>query len=230
MNAMHLQTHVDPRAASTRKPRWLAARSLTLCLSLTICALANAQVETDLPVERKDYRVELVVFEFLGDSPSEDWQSARGDSEDEQTTASRSPKAALRFEKADPAGHTLNEVAAKLRGSRDYRPLLHTAWIQPGYSAEEAPSLALDRIARANGGLRGNVTLHVSRYLHLRLDLSMPATSAAASNQTSLTLNERPTYKLSESRRIRSGELHFFDHPKFGVLARIEPVDADNTP
>ncbi len=30
---------------------------------------------------------------------------------------------------------------------------------------------------------------------------------------------------MSESRRMRSGEIHFLDHPKFGVLVTIEPTD-----
>ena len=31
---------------------------------------------------------------------------------------------------------------------------------------------------------------------------------------------------LSESRRMRPGELHYLDHPWLGILVRIEPVDA----
>jgi hypothetical protein len=35
----------------------------------------------------------------------------------------------------------------------------------------------------------------------------------------------RPPYMvMEESRRVRSGELHYLDHPKLGVLVRIEPV------
>jgi len=30
---------------------------------------------------------------------------------------------------------------------------------------------------------------------------------------------------LDESRRMRSSELHYLDHPKLGVLVRIEPVE-----
>jgi hypothetical protein len=37
--------------------------------------------------------------------------------------------------------------------------------------------------------------------------------------------------ELREQRRMRSGELHYLDHPKFGVLARIDPVQApDESP
>src|SRR5690606_29729616 len=30
--------------------------------------------------------------------------------------------------------------------------------------------------------------------------------------------------QLRESRRVREGELHYLDHPKLGVVVRIEPV------
>ena len=29
---------------------------------------------------------------------------------------------------------------------------------------------------------------------------------------------------LDESRRMRSEEIHYLDHPKFGVIVRIDPV------
>jgi len=30
---------------------------------------------------------------------------------------------------------------------------------------------------------------------------------------------------MNEQRRIKSLELNYFDHPRFGVLARVVPVD-----
>lgn len=39
---------------------------------------------------------------------------------------------------------------------------------------------------------------------------------------------EQPSYlRLDQSRRVRSGELHYLDHPELGVLVRITPVQAD---
>ena len=36
---------------------------------------------------------------------------------------------------------------------------------------------------------------------------------------------EEPAYmELREQRRMRSGELHYLDHPKFGILARVDPI------
>ncbi|MDY6827909.1 MAG: CsiV family protein [Pseudomonadota bacterium] len=34
---------------------------------------------------------------------------------------------------------------------------------------------------------------------------------------------------MSQSRRMRSGELHYLDHPRFGLLVLVEPVDPEYT-
>jgi hypothetical protein len=32
--------------------------------------------------------------------------------------------------------------------------------------------------------------------------------------------------RIRETRRIRNGNLHYFDHPDFGVIASVRPVSA----
>jgi hypothetical protein len=43
-----------------------------------------------------------------------------------------------------------------------------------------------------------------------------------------------PRYTLSATRNVRRDELHYFDHPAFGVLVRVTrlpvPDDAGNRP
>jgi hypothetical protein len=34
-----------------------------------------------------------------------------------------------------------------------------------------------------------------------------------------------PTFRLAEKRRITSSELHYFDHPRFGMLAMVTPYE-----
>lgn len=36
-------------------------------------------------------------------------------------------------------------------------------------------------------------------------------------------------YYLSQSQNIKKGEIHYFDHPLFGMLAKITPVEQDQT-
>ena len=44
------------------------------------------------------------------------------------------------------------------------------------------------------------------------------------STASALSLDASRYFLLDETRRMRSGELHYFDHPKFGVLIQIDPV------
>ncbi len=78
--------------------------------------------------------------------------------------------------------------------------------------------------------LEGTVRLVLSRYLHLEPDLryytgetTQPVQQAGGDSAFySMTL-QPVVYRLEQSRRLRSGELHYFDHPAFGILARVTP-------
>ena len=80
----------------------------------------------------------------------------------------------------------------------------------------------------------GTIRLSLTRYLHVKLDLSyvdgQAAQAVGAPSQAGLTELPLPTrYHLSAERRISSGELHYFDHPAFGVLIKITPVKPSTT-
>ena len=138
--------------------------------------------------------------------------------------------AVQRFELIEPAEYALTDAYARLRSSPDVRPILHTAWRQPVYGPENASTWNLTSIARPPRQLGGSVSLFVSRYLHLTLDLELA--ELPKSSVSGLGFAESVVYRLSERRgKMRSDELHFFDHPRFGALARItrEP-DAESAP
>ncbi|XOV81902.1 MAG: CsiV family protein [bacterium] len=136
----------------------------------------------------------------------------------------------------------LNEDVKSINRQRTLRPLIHRRWRQP-VPEREAPApvyieLPLDQRnpATATGYPRveGFVDVTVSRYLHFAATLwyhadtlgaapiMMPLRQAYASPRQSFP--DEPYMQLKESRRLRSGELHYLDHPKFGVLVIIEPV------
>ena len=134
----------------------------------------------------------------------------------------------------------LTEEGRRLGNSRNYVLLAHMAWIQPGYAREDAIAFPLAELAGPASGLHGDLTLHLSRYLHLQFDLAIdeqpktPAEESAAplkalvsfagSWNSSEAEDLLPEYRITEKRRMRSGELHYIDHPRFGVLTRISKV------
>lgn len=99
--------------------------------------------------------------------------------------------------------------------------------------------------------LDGTVTIRLSRYLHIEADMiwhrsealaeTTPAETPPPTEQSpevepiEITQNGAPLateqtmvvrgYRLQESRRMRSKELHYLDHPVYGILALITPVD-----
>lgn len=93
--------------------------------------------------------------------------------------------------------------------------------------------------------LDGTVRLIVSRYLHLRADLYYTAPvewtdgedaagqAAAAGTAASPRITRGPdgqamlSYGMNQGRRMRSGELHYLDHPVIGLLVKVTPYEDD---
>ena len=77
---------------------------------------------------------------------------------------------------------------------------------------------------------RGTVRVHLSRFLHITLDLTYQgapdATPAFGASDRLDELVLAPRYRITATRSARSGELHYFDHPAFGVLVRVTPLPA----
>ena len=56
-----------------------------------------------------------------------------------------------------------------------------------------------------------------SQELKLFLTRESPEEYVILSKEDSMKLN----YQLKQSRKLKSGELHYIDHPKFGIIYRI---------
>ena len=114
----------------------------------------------------------------------------------------------------------------RLRAISAYHPLVHVGWVQPGLP--EADSMPIDISTFGVLNPRGTVRVHLARFLHITLDLTYQGTgSASGSPGAGDGLDEivlAPQYRLTTTRSARSNELHYFDHPAFGVLVRITPV------
>ncbi len=57
------------------------------------------------------------------------------------------------------------------------------------------------------GVLEGSINLYKNRYLHINADLVFNSFDGAV--------------RLNENRRLKSKELHYLDHPLFGLLVRV---------
>jgi hypothetical protein len=133
---------------------------------------------------------------------------------------------ALRVRPLRPDELKLGNEYRKLRAIAAYEPLVHVGWVQPGLAEADAVPMDLGTLGVLNP--RGTVGVHLIRYLHVTLDLTYQAPLSTTPAQSSVDgLDEiilAPQYRLTTTRRVSSGELHYFDHPAFGVLVRVSPV------
>ena len=66
--------------------------------------------------------------------------------------------------------------------------------------------------------VEGTISMTRGRYLHLDVQLWM-------NEQGSLIGQQNSFIELRESRRMRSREVHYLDHPAFGMLVNVVPAD-----
>ena len=199
------------RNNTLRRSAWLTLPVLVLLL-----AAAAAQAAPDL------YDVEVILF---SNAP------AGGDTE----LVSQGDGGAMPARTAFPAGdftelsagdYQLNNIQGGLAAASGYRVLFHRAWRQLAY--DRANAVAYPVRAQAEYGresVTGTISLIKERYLHLDVDLLMTARSATPAPAAGEP-GSRPVFRLAEKRRIKSGELHYFDHPRFGLIARVTPYQA----
>ena len=108
------------------------------------------------------------------------------------------------------AQYALDGIWTAMRRSAEYRPLAHFAWAMPADWTGEAIPLRLSTLVADTLPFSGLVTLEEDRFVLVTLDVRMPADEDA-----------RGEYRLTERRRLQLGEVHYFDHPRFGVIMRM---------
>ena len=149
----------------------------------------------------------------------------------------------------------LQQQWSRLLNSKRFEPILQKTWLQQDppakngpalrihfgaalpmdrapsnyYGAAEAPEQALyfgdtqpaiaDSEPELIYTLDGSISLLLSRFLHLEADLAW--TQADRDGVLG-------SYRLTESRRMRSGELHHLDSPRFGMLVQIRKTDYES--
>jgi len=145
-----------------------------------------------------------------------------------------------RLEVLDPDRYAMVDIYKKLVELDAYKPIMRAAWTQATYEEEDTLPIRLRRLGDAPLRLDGNVTLYLSRYLHLVVDLTIESEHEQSATRNvdlpsyygdrrasrnygyGYEQEQKPIkYSISENAIFRNGELRYYDHPRFGVLARI---------
>lgn len=203
-----------------------AARLAALALAATLAAGSTTPVSAADPW----FAVELIAFDDLeGDGiHAEVWPADPGEPPvDDAVELANLSRAAGAFRLTPRSELRLHDTWGALRRSSRYRPLLHVGWRLPGIARDAARWAYLG--PRLGGGrdgtlVRGAARVSLARYLHLELDLLYDRPRSESHETPGDAVPTR--FRLRSSRRMRSNELHYIDHPLFGVLVvitRVEP-------
>jgi hypothetical protein len=161
--------------------------------------------------------------------------------------SSANSEGALAFSSRE-ANSSLQAILRSLRRSSRFTVLSQQSWVQP-IGSEPTPILIQagqrydDRFE-----VEGTLSFTRSRFLHLQTNLwytvfeprsgeSNPFLAGFQSNLSDEILSQHPelvkverergqyfaarTHPMFQSRRMRSDELHYIDHPLFGIVVRI---------
>ncbi len=132
--------------------------------------------------------------------------------------------------------------AATLSRSADYKLLYHRGWLQSIGGKSTARNVRI-KADFEDYQLDGNLKIYRNRFLHAQPTLELTATtpyrlpqpeqpSSAAPDSAVQVVNpvgepveDGQHWRMDQSRRMRSNETHYIDHPRFGVLLRIRALN-----
>ena len=147
------------------------------------------------------------------------------------------------FSQLGPKDRDLNALFKKLKRAKDYSPKLHFAWLQAIDANSLGNAIHIHAQAgktvkpnqkwtarRQNPHIDGYVRLQRGIYLHFTVDFRLSDKAQKPSGMASFldpgtNNNENPIYRIKQRRRIRNNELHYFDHPKFGIISKVTPLE-----
>ena len=128
------------------------------------------------------------------------------------------------FRHKPPSEMSMSDYAQRLIRNGGFEILQHMAWQQQVPVRGDPQPIYLNL---KDGALQGQIDITLGRYLHTAATLWLRADERVTSPQKEADSQPLvPLYaQMQQSRRMRSGELHYFDHPLFGMIVRIEKVE-----
>ena len=193
-------------------------------LSMTFASLSIAQADDKVPPK---FEVEIVVFETLALKgwTEEFWQDNLpifDFGEDDTITPPR----------IKPKYFLLNDEVSKMTRRMGYNILFHQAWVVDALPEKDAKPIYISALPDEDykSRLEGSLRFYKSRYPHIEANLELERKIplvirpdfAKNQNMQEDLLPEFWRFQLKESRKIKTGQIHYLDHPIFGALVEIK--------
>jgi len=191
-------------------------------------------------VHAAGYHVELVIFENLRPATDGEISQITRAYPDYSGALDLGDEAGNPFRLLSSGLYKLGGIYNQLKASGRYRPFLHMAWQQPALYGDSARSV---HILKSEPGatvnpedimikIDGMVRVRASQFLHADVDMLYFPAALPQSEIHPAAVAEAPTVpsgysRLRESRRMKLNELHYFDHPLFGIIMHISRAGAE---
>ena len=123
-------------------------------------------------------------------------------------------------------GLRLASHVQRMRRSADYEVLHHGRWFQAARPPARAIPVLLQIGPRGSDGVsRIEGTLRVARGLYVEVDAELWLREDARTPAARLESDGRGYARLAETRRMRTGVVHYLDHPRIGLVLRADRLD-----
>jgi hypothetical protein len=151
------------------------------------------------------------------------------------------PASMLKYRGVSAQDLQMQALRNKLQGHGNYKVIDYRAWRQQ-LAGDGTPIYFHIEAGKTNDNFpefEGYIGFYLKRYLHVDTELWWGDYTRYASGESTTAppeaLQRAGSYDyravaraghLQEQRRMRSDEVHYFDHPLFGMLVRISPWQA----
>lgn len=151
--------------------------------------------------EQRLFQVELIVFQ----------QQAPNSEIFEQVESEIAPVA--RYARVSTGNKTLHNIYNRLKRASAYQPFYYQSWRIPVGSG--SVSLPIN-VSGGDANLQGWVKVQRGHLLHVLVDFEFSPPASGG---------EHLIYHLKEKRRVLLNDVHYLDHPKFGAVVKVSPVE-----
>lgn len=149
------------------------------------------------------------------------------------------------FETDSARDFSLSEEVSKIARSRDFRVIGTKSWFQTVKNIDKAQNIFIDSNFFKGTRIFGFLKLYKERFLHFNLNLYLSELDPSKEQIENLISgknffgddlqidlfeekNQSLLFQVQHSKKFRSGELHYVDHPKFGMLIKLTKAQKES--
>ncbi len=195
-----------------------------IILILSIALISSIAKAEETAEKAEIFKVEIIVFENLA---QKGWVEEYWPQDIDLINTNR----AINTTALSRHSNMLNGAKSRMTRAAGYNILFHKSWLINAQPRSKTQPILINTNPQSaqQSSLNGYLHFYKERFVHvdikLDLDKKIPTTiKEKFAKQQNIPINELPNFwqfQIKESRKIRSNQLHYIDHPLFGALVQI---------